>query len=98
MTTGQRDKDGDGVDRSGPARRRGRYPDRERILAYVLVPSGVVERVPGDSDDPKTERPAQVPNAAFQVDPTQAKREMTKAAFRASPSTAPSTARPIARR
>lgn len=82
-TTGQRDKDGDGTIDLDQQVAAGDTLTESEYSRMCWFPEGVVERFPADSEDPASERPARVPDAAYQNDPaTKAKRdEMTYANF-----------------
>jgi len=83
ITTGQRDKDGDGIVDPNQVIAPGDTLTEAEYSRMCWFPEGIVERIPEDSMDPATERPARVPDHDFEVDPTRAAKrdEMTKAAF-----------------
>ena len=82
-TTGQRDKDGDGTLDPDQNVSAGDTLTEGEYSRMCWFPTGIVERFPPDSNDPATERPARVPDQAFEADPTHEPTlgEMTKAAF-----------------
>lgn len=83
VTTGQRDKDGDGAVDPNQEVTTGDTLTEDEYSRMCWFPEGIVERVPEDSMDPASERPARVPDQSFETDPERALKrdEMTKAAF-----------------
>lgn len=82
-TTGQRDRDNDGVADSLQDVAEGDTLTDEEYQRMCWFPKGIVARVPSDSDDPSTEADAHVPDAEFEVDPRRVDQlaDMTRAAF-----------------